>query len=125
MVVSGDRAGLKQALSEVMLNALQANPGTPQVAINARSQQDETGQPWVRLEISDTGAGFSSEALGEALKPFYTTRNVGLGLGLTVTQKIIETHHGNLQIIPTSKDRQGSVVISLPLAGNGSAVDKS
>jgi nitrogen-specific signal transduction histidine kinase len=48
-----------------------------------------------------------------------------LGLGLTVTQKIIETHHGNLQIIPTSKDRQGSVVISLPLAGNGSAVDKS
>ncbi|HVR35644.1 MAG TPA: ATP-binding protein [Methylomirabilota bacterium] len=124
MVVSGDRAGLKQALSEVMLNALQANPGTPQVAINARSQEDETGQPWVRLEISDTGAGFSSEALGEALKPFYTTRNVGLGLGLTVTQKIIETHHGNLQIIPTSKDRQGSVVISLPLTGNGSAADK-
>jgi nitrogen fixation/metabolism regulation signal transduction histidine kinase len=47
--------------------------------------------------------------------PFYTTRNVGLGLGLTVTRKIIETHHGKLELVPPATGRSGIVRISLPL----------
>ena len=43
--------------------------------------------------------------------PFYTTRNVGLGLGLAVSQKIIETHHGKLEIVPSPS---GLVRVSLP-----------
>ena len=47
-----------------------------------------------------TGGGFSAEAAQNASAPFFTTRNVGLGLGLTVTRKIIETHHGKMEILP-------------------------
>jgi len=42
-------------------------------------------------------------------------RNVGLGLGLAVTRKIIETHHGKLEIVPTPTAKTGMVRISLPL----------
>jgi nitrogen fixation/metabolism regulation signal transduction histidine kinase len=47
--------------------------------------------------------------------PFFTTRNVGLGLGLTVSRKIIETHHGRLEIVPPQSGQSGVVRVSLPL----------
>ena len=47
--------------------------------------------------------------------PFFTTRNVGLGLGLTVSQKIIETHRGRLEIVPPQTGQHGIVRVSLPL----------
>ena len=75
----------------------------------------------VTIEVLDNGGGFSAEAARKIPSPFYTTRNVGLGLGLAVSQKIIETHHGKLEIIPSPS---GLVRVSLPaesaLAANGS-----
>ena len=62
--------------------------------------------------MNDTGGGFSVEAAKKIPAPFFTTRNVGLGLGLTVSQKIIETHHGKLEIVPSDS---GVVRVSLPL----------
>ena len=46
---------------------------------------------------------------------FFTTRNVGLGLGLTVSRKIIETHHGKLEIVPPQAGQPGVVRVSLPV----------
>ena len=68
----------------------------------------------LQIEVQDNGAGFTAEAMQKAVAPFYTTRNVGLGLGLTVTRKIIETHHGKLEIIPPQGGHSGVVRISLP-----------
>ncbi len=51
---------------------------------------------------------------------FFTTRNVGLGLGLTVSRKIIETHHGKLEIVPPQSGQSGIVRVSLPLEPAGS-----
>jgi len=66
--------------------------------------------------VQDNGAGFTAEAAGKAPAPFYTTRNVGLGLGLTVSQKIIETHHGRLEIVKPQKTGQHGIVrVSLPI----------
>ena len=65
----------------------------------------------VTIEVQDNGVGFSAEAARKIPSPFYTTRNVGLGLGLAVSQKIIETHHGKLEIVPSPS---GLVRISLP-----------
>jgi nitrogen fixation/metabolism regulation signal transduction histidine kinase len=50
----------------------------------------------------------------KAPAPFYTTRNVGLGLGLTVSRKIIETHHGRLEIVPPQAGQPGVIRVSLP-----------
>jgi nitrogen-specific signal transduction histidine kinase/DNA-binding NarL/FixJ family response regulator len=113
VVLKGDRAALKHAFAEVMLNALQANPSDPKIGVRLNSQSNGRGN--LQIEVQDNGSGFSPEAAEKAPAPFFTTRNVGLGLGLTVTRKIIETHHGHLEIVSPSEGRSGLVRISLPL----------
>ncbi|HSU52556.1 MAG TPA: ATP-binding protein [Candidatus Dormibacteraeota bacterium] len=115
VVLTGDRAALKHALAEVMLNALQANPTDPKIGVRFNSGSGSNGMDRVQIEVQDNGAGFSDEAAEKAHAPFYTTRNVGLGLGLTVTRKIIETHHGQLEIVSPKSGHAGVVRISLPL----------
>ncbi len=114
VVITGDRAALKHALAEIMLNALQANPREPKIDVTLHVDANRTGAPDVQIEVQDNGAGFTAEAAQKAPAPFFTTRNVGLGLGLTVSRKIIETHRGKLEIFPPSAGHRGSVRVSLP-----------
>jgi signal transduction histidine kinase len=116
VVVSGDRAALKHALTEVMINALQANPAEPKIGVRLCGDSNGGAKPALQIEVQDNGAGFTTETAQKASSPFFTTRNVGLGLGLAVTRKIIETHHGRLEIVPTPSAKSGVVRISLPLA---------
>jgi len=115
VVVSGDRAALKHALTEVMLNALQANPADPKVGVRLHSESNGNGPPGLEIDVQDNGAGFSPEAAKKAFDPFFTTRNVGLGLGLTVSRKVIGTHHGRLEIVPSKPGSAGVIRIFLPL----------
>jgi two-component system sensor histidine kinase AtoS len=110
-----DRQGLQHAFAEIILNALQANTQSCQVHVRARTETDSAGSRWAQIEVQDSGAGFSAEAAGKASEPFYTTRNVGLGLGLAVTNKIIQTHRGKLEIPAPRLGSPGLVRISLPL----------
>ena len=112
--ITGDRAALKYALTEVMINALQANPSEPKVGVRLAADA-VSADGGLQIEVQDNGGGFTPETAQKAVQPFFTTRNVGLGLGLTVTRKIIETHHGKLEIIPPKTGRSGIVRISLPL----------
>ena len=113
--VNGDRAALKHALTEVMINALQANPADPKVGVRLDADANGQASAGLSIEVQDNGGGFTPEAMQKAVSPFYTTRNVGLGLGLTVSRKIIETHHGKLELVPPVTGRSGIVRISLPL----------
>jgi signal transduction histidine kinase/DNA-binding NarL/FixJ family response regulator len=112
--ITGDRAALKHALSEIMLNALQANPKKPTVDVRLLTE-DSDGHRDLRIEVQDNGSGFTAEAAKRVPSAFFTTRNVGLGLGLTVSRKIIETHHGKLEIIPPQSGQSGVVRVSLPM----------
>jgi nitrogen-specific signal transduction histidine kinase/CheY-like chemotaxis protein len=114
VVMTGDRAALKHALAEIMLNALQANPKEPKIGVTLHTDANRGGVPDVQIEVQDNGAGFTAEAARKAPAPFFTTRNVGLGLGLTVSRKIIETHHGKLEIVPPQAGQPGVVRVSLP-----------
>jgi len=111
LIVTGDRAALKHALSEIMLNALQANTKQPLVGVKLQAA-GHNGDRAVTIEVQDNGTGFSLEAAKKIPSPFYTTRNVGLGLGLAVSRKIIETHNGTLEIVPANT---GVVRVSLPM----------
>jgi signal transduction histidine kinase len=113
LFVTGDRAALKHALAEVMLNALQANPKEAKIDVRLRAEGDNNHQD-LQIEVQDNGSGFTAEAAKQAPAPFFTTRSVGLGLGLTVSRKIIETHHGKLEILPPQSGKAGVVRISLP-----------
>ncbi len=110
-IISGNRPALKHAFSEILLNAIQANPKGGQVGVRLQAGGVDEGQS-LTIEVQDTGAGFSAEAARKIPAPFYTTRNVGLGLGLAVTRKIIESHHGKLEIVPSPS---GIVRVSLPV----------
>ena len=111
VIITGDRAALKHALSEIMLNALQANLQKPQIDVRMESA-DTKGHRALTIEVLDSGSGFCRESADKVTAPFYTTRNVGLGLGLAVSRKIIETHNGKLEIIPSPT---GLVRVSLPV----------
>jgi signal transduction histidine kinase/ActR/RegA family two-component response regulator len=115
IVLTGDRMALKHALAEVMLNALQANPADPKVGVRSHAESGVNGLLGLEIEVQDNGAGFAPEAADKAPAPFFTTRNVGLGLGLTVSRKIIETHRGKLEILAPKSGQAGLVRISLPL----------
>ena len=116
IVMTGDRAALKHALTEVILNALQANPADPKIGVRLHADSNGSGTVHdLQIEVQDNGTGFTAEAAQKAPSPFYTTRNVGLGLGLTVSRKIIETHHGKLEILPRKTGQSSIVRISLPV----------
>jgi signal transduction histidine kinase len=123
LVVTGDRKALKHALAEVMLNALQANPSDPKIGVRLNPESVANGGRGLQIEVQDNGAGFTLEAAQKATTPFFTTRNVGVGLGLTVTKKIVETHHGKLEIPAPKQGQTGLVRISLPL--NPASEEKS
>lgn len=111
--VNGDHKALRHAFSEIILNALQANPEDPNVHV--KLAENAGGDPQVHVEVRDSGKGFTSEAAQRAPEPFFSTRNVGLGLGLTVSRKIIESHRGKIEIPTSQTGEPGMVRISLPL----------
>ncbi len=109
-----ERAGLKHALAEVLLNALQATPDDQPVQVASSTETRPDGSRWVRIEVRDAGTGFDAESAARATEPFYSKRTVGLGLGLTVTRRIVELHRGRLDVHLASP---GTVSISLPAGG--------
>jgi signal transduction histidine kinase/DNA-binding NarL/FixJ family response regulator len=115
LTLSCDRQGMQHAFAEIILNALQANSQSCQVQVRTRTETDSSGSRWAQIEVQDSGTGFSAEAAGKASEPFFTTRNVGLGLGLAVTNKIIQTHCGKMEIPPPRLGSPGLVRVSLPL----------
>jgi signal transduction histidine kinase len=115
IILVGDRAALRHALTEVMLNAIQANAADAKVGILAETENDAQGRGWVHIDITDNGAGFTPEAAQKVPAPFFTTRTVGLGLGLCVTRKILEVHQGRLAIVNPVAGKPGTVRITLPL----------
>jgi len=110
-----ERAGLKHALAEVLLNALQATPDDQPVEVTSATEIRPDGSRWVRIDVRDAGKGFDAESAAHATEPFYSQRTVGLGLGLTVTRKIVELHRGRLEVRVSAP---GTVSISLPAGGS-------
>ena len=114
ILLSGDRAALRHAFAEVFLNALQANPGGPKVRVTSKVETDPQGGQRVHIDVADTGEGFTADAARKVPTPFFTTRTVGLGLGLSVVRKVLETHQGRL-VIPPAATQPNAIRLSLPL----------
>ena len=112
--LTAERAGLQHALAEVLLNALQATPDDQPVQVVSCTETRPDGSRWVR-DVRDAGAGFDAESAARATEPFYSKRTVGLGLGLTVTRKIVELHRGELDVRAAAP---GTVSIALPAGGS-------
>jgi signal transduction histidine kinase len=112
LTLEGNRASLLHALSETLLNALQSSPVDSAVTIQVETEKD-ADTTWAKLQILDKGAGFTTDLASKAANPFFSTRTVGPGLGLTVAKKIIENHRGRLDLV--TGEPRGRVAIYLPL----------
>jgi signal transduction histidine kinase len=112
--VRAHRASLLHALEEIFHNALQEAGDRGPIGVRADASTDEHGKRWVSLRFSDRGGGFAADVAPHATEPFFTTRNTGVGLGLTVARRIIENHSGLLEVRTRSVDDSTDVVVCLP-----------
>ncbi len=113
VVVSGDREKLKQALINLVVNAIDATPEGGSVRVSARWLEPERAI----LEVEDDGAGIPEEDQHRLFDPFFTTKPGGTGLGLSIVRRVIEQHGGQVRV--RSDAGRGTLVqIELPARGN-------
>ncbi len=104
----GDKSKLKIALRNILINAIEAIHNEGEIKI--RLAKDENG---FAITITDTGAGMKKEILEKIFEPYFSTKDVGTGLGLPIAKKIIEDHGGSIQA--SSKENKGTQIrIHLP-----------
>jgi PAS domain S-box-containing protein len=104
-----DKRYLKQALLNLAKNALAAMPKGGSLALVVEGDEQE-----VRITVADTGTGIPEEDLPKIFEPYFTTKDSGTGLGLTITFKIVKEHQGEISV--NSKVGEGSsFTISLPV----------
>lgn len=99
---------IKQAFINLIKNGAEAMNKSGEIMVEIYTEKES-----VIIQIADEGSGISDNQLSELLQPFYTTKTEGTGLGLVITQRIIEMHSGILSVSSTSKE--GTIfTISLP-----------
>jgi signal transduction histidine kinase len=91
--VPHDGDQIHQVLLNLLLNAIQAIDGPGVIKV----ELDEVG-PRAAVRITDSGRGIPAENLPDIFKPFYTTKGNGTGLGLSLAKRIVEEHHGTLEV---------------------------
>jgi signal transduction histidine kinase len=109
-----DPARLKQAVLNLVMNAIQASPAGGEITIATASGIDPAGRAFVELAVRDGGPGIPAAHLEAIFHPFFTTKDSGTGLGLAVTQQIIADHGGAIHV--ESEEGQGATfVVRLPV----------
>ena len=104
----GDRSRMMIALRNIFINAIEAIQGKGEIRIILSEEKDR-----IRLEIKDTGIGIGKEMLDRIFESNFSTKDMGTGLGLPISKKIIEEHGGSIQA--SSKEKEGTqIFIDLP-----------
>jgi signal transduction histidine kinase len=91
--VEHDSDQVHQVLLNLLLNAVQAMEGAGTVRVEIGSRQG-----YASVAVSDTGRGISPQNLANIFRPFYTTKGAGTGLGLSLASRIVEDHHGRIEV---------------------------
>jgi nitrogen fixation/metabolism regulation signal transduction histidine kinase len=115
VVLRCNRTSLAHAFQEIFLNGLQSSHGDPRLAVSVNAAATADGRAELIIQVRDTGGGFAPEAAGRATEPFFTTRNTGVGLGLTIARRVIEAHQGRLDVLPRHSPGDPDIVIHLPI----------
>jgi nitrogen fixation/metabolism regulation signal transduction histidine kinase len=112
--VLGDDVLLRQAISNLCRNALEAcvDAGiVPRITIEGSVDHENRT---LRISVSDNGPGIKPNIAERIFRPFFTTKAKGTGLGLALVQKIIVTHNGRVALVP-HEDPGARIAVTLPL----------
>jgi nitrogen fixation/metabolism regulation signal transduction histidine kinase len=95
LVIQGEPTRLRQVFHNLLQNAIdaQVDVAEPRFEIAAAAAGDE-----VALSFGDAGSGFAADVLQRAFEPYVTTKAKGTGLGLAIVKKIVEEHHGRVEL---------------------------
>ena len=91
--VEHDSDRIHQVLLNLLLNAVQAMEGAGTVRVEIGSRDD-----YASVVVSDTGRGIPPQSLSNIFRPFFTTKGNGTGLGLSLARRIVEEHHGRIEV---------------------------
>lgn len=105
-----DPEKIKQALINLVRNALEAMPGGGDIRISTTADSE-----YAIVSVTDNGPGIPPENLPLIFEPFFTSKGAGTGLGLSITQRLIEEHHGQIHV-ENSIDNGTCFAIRIPLA---------
>jgi signal transduction histidine kinase len=114
--IVADREQLCRALTNLLLNAVQASGEKTSIQLIARREKDSNGS--VCLDVLDDGPGLTPEIEDNLFKPFFTTKPSGTGLGLANVKKIMDLHEG---AVSATNRPGGGAVFTLELPGRGEA----
>jgi two-component system, NtrC family, nitrogen regulation sensor histidine kinase NtrY len=110
LTINADAELLHRALSNLVLNAVDAMPEGGLLSVSAQRKDGI-----VRIRIADTGKGLTPEECNRLFTPYYTTKEYGTGLGLAIVQSVVADHHGTISVQSTPGNGT-SFVIDLPAA---------
>jgi signal transduction histidine kinase len=113
--VEHDSNQIHQVLLNLLLNSIQAIDGPGKIVVELERREGR-----VAITVSDTGKGILSEDLPNIFRPFYTTKGNGTGLGLSLARRIVEEHHGHIEV--TSRAGKGTkFTVLLPIEKKAAA----
>ncbi len=93
-----DEKQIQQVLVNLGLNAIQAMPNGGVLKITSAVDDSSQDPEFAAIRVEDTGRGISPKNISKIFTPFFTTRHTGTGLGLPISQKIINHHHGTIEV---------------------------
>ncbi len=112
--VQVDREQIKQVFLNILLNAIEATRENGKIDVKTRSFIKPDGEPYVQIEFTDTGSGIPEEYMEDIFNPFFTTKSTGSGLGLSISNQIIQDHRGYIHV-ESQLNKGSSFFINLPV----------
>ena len=115
-LIEADAGILRQALLNLTKNAVQAMPDGGQLSVSCAPTKDDR----VEIRIADTGVGIAPENLAKIFDLYFTTKNTGTGIGLSLVYRTVQLHNGDIDVESTPGVGT-TFIIKMPRAGVGAA----
>jgi len=109
-----DKDMIKRAFLNLAINGIQAmkeNGG--RLTITTQKTKD-----FIEISFEDTGAGISKENMEKIFTPFFTTKAQGMGMGLAICKRFVESHGGNIEV-ESQVEKGSTFTVKLPIQKNG------
>jgi PAS domain S-box-containing protein len=113
-MLNGDEDHLRQVMINILINSFEAMPHNGVLTVKSTVLRVESLKSFIQVLIQDTGLGIEQKYLSKIFKPFFSTKEKGVGMGLAICERIIHNHGGTIDV--TSQVGKGTTfVLTLPV----------